>query len=275
MSVAELRKYGIELLSGSGLDDPVHECDYLLSGALKLPLLELRLDPGRKIPAEEKERIKAFFQRRARREPAQYILGVAPFRDLELTVSPAVLIPRPETEELIDLVLARAPRNAQVLDMGTGSGAIPLALKYERPDLTVYAADLSLDALEVAKLNSKNLHLEVEFLHSDLWSNLSGRVFDLVTANLPYVSESEYKECSAEIFYEPVMALTAPNEGLALMEKMIEELPAHLAPGGSAIFELSDVQNAPICTFGERCGFKAESVRDMSGKARFVILSRK
>ena len=82
MSVAELRKYGIELLSGSGLADPVHECDYLLSGALKLPLLELRLDPGRKIPAEEKERIKAFFQRRASREPAQYILGVAPFRDL-------------------------------------------------------------------------------------------------------------------------------------------------------------------------------------------------
>ena len=274
MNVAELRKYGIELLSGSGLDDTVHECDYLLSGALKLPLLELRLDPQRQIPGEAAEQIQEFFKRRARREPAQYILGTAPFRDLELTVSPAVLIPRPETEELIDLALARAPRNGRVLDMGTGSGAIPLALKYERPDLTVCAADLSLDALEVAKLNGKKLNLEVEFLHSDLWSSLSGRVFDLVTANLPYVSESEYKECAAEIFYEPVMALTAPHEGLLLMEKMIEELRTHLAPGGSAIFELSDVQNAPICAFGERFGFKAEGVRDMSGKARFVILTR-
>ena len=273
MNVAELRKYGIDLLSGTELD-AVHECDYLLSGALKLPLLELRLSPERQIPEEEAERIKAFFRRRARREPAQYILGSAPFRDLELTVTPAVLIPRPETEELIDLALARAPRNGKVLDMGTGSGAIPLALKYERPDLTVCAADLSPAALEVAKLNGKNLRLEVEFLLSDLWSNLSGRVFDLVTANLPYVSESEYQECSAEIFYEPVMALTAPREGLFLMEKMIEELAVHLAPHGSAVFELSDAQNALICAFGERFGFKAEGVRDMSGKARFVILTR-
>ena len=82
------------------------------------------------------------------------------------------------------------------------------------------------------------------------------------------------KECAAEIFYEPVMALTAPHEGLLLMEKMIEELRTHLASGGSTIFELSDVQNAPICAFGERFGFKAEGVRDMSGKARFVILTR-
>ncbi|MBR2874028.1 MAG: peptide chain release factor N(5)-glutamine methyltransferase [Lentisphaeria bacterium] len=274
MNIAELRKQGLELLSRSGFDAPEHECDYLLSGALKLPLLTLHLDPQREITPQEAERIVGFFKRRAAREPAQYILGTAPFRDLELEVTPAVLIPRPETEELVDLALERAPRNGSVLDMGTGSGAIPLALKSERPDLHITAVDLSPDALEAAQRNSQKLKLAVDFRHSDLWSALEGRIFDLVTANLPYVSEDEYKECSQEIFFEPVMALTAPDNGLALMKKMIADLSLHLSPGGWAIFELSHHQNPVICQFGRALGFAAECKYDMAGKARFVLLQK-
>ena len=274
MNIAELRKQGLELLARSGFDTPEHECDYLLSGALKLPFWAIHLDPEREITQTEVERVVGFFKRRAVREPAQYILGTAPFRDLELEVTPAVLIPRPETEELVDLALERAPRNGSVLDMGTGSGAIPLALKSERPDLHITAVDLSPEALAVAQRNSEKLKLEIEFRHSDLWSNLEGRVFDLVTANLPYVSENEYKECSQEIFFEPVMALTAPNDGFALMEKMIADLGEHLSPGGWAIFELSHHQNPVICQFGRALGFAAECKYDMAGKARFVLLQK-
>ena len=274
MKIAELRSKGTALLSQAGFDSPLHECDYLLSGALDMSFLDLRLAAEQEISESKAAEITGFFKRRAAREPAQYILGTAPFRDLELDVSPAVLIPRPETEELVDIALEKAPLNGRVLDMGTGSGAIPLALKYERADLTVTAADLSFDALEIARHNSRKLQLEIEFCHSDLWSAFEGRVFDLVTANLPYVSEAEYKECSPEIFFEPVMALTAPDNGLALMKKMITELASHLVPGGYAVFELSDGQNPLICDFGRTLGFTAECKYDMSGKARFVILQR-
>ena len=112
------------------------------------------------------------------------------------------------------------------------------------------------------------------FADLDLWQNLQGRIFDLVTANLPYVSEDEYKQCSSEIFFEPVMALTAPHDGLELMEKMIRELHAHLSPGGWAIFELSPWQNPLICALGTSLNFKAGSVNDLEGKARFVILQK-
>ena len=272
MTAAELRKAGAEILSCAGFDAPQHECDYLLSGALELPLLELHLSPDREIDDSRSRKILEMFRRRAIHEPAQYILGSAPFRDLELTVTPAVLIPRPETEELVTLALKLAPANGKVLDMGTGSGAIPIALKYERPDLHITAADLSPEALNIAHLNARRYKTEIEFIHSDLWQNLQGRSFDLITANLPYVSEKEYKECSQEIFFEPVMALTAPHEGLELMEKMISELQDHLSPGGAALFELSHGQNPLICAYGESLNFKAESVRDLEGKARFVIL---
>ena len=272
MTAAELRKAGVEILKSAGFDAPRHECDYLLSGALGMPLLELCLVPALEIAAPQCDRILEMFRRRAQHEPAQYILGSAPFRELELTVTQAVLIPRPETEELVTLALKLAPVNGKVLDMGTGSGAIPIALKYERPDLQLTASDLSPEALKIAQLNAGRYQTDIEFIHSDLWQNLSERSIDLVTANLPYVSEEEYKECSKEIFFEPVMALTAPHNGLALMEKMISELHAHLLPGGAAIFELSHTQNPMICAFGRSMNFKAESVRDLEGKARFVIL---
>ena len=274
MTAGELRRMGVELLKEASFDFPQHECDYLLSGILHLPLLELQLDLSRVVSETESSRIIEAFRRRAAREPAQYIIGSAPFRDLELAVSPAVLIPRPETEELVTLALERAPHKGKILDMGTGSGAIPIALKSERSDLQITAVDLSEEALKVARLNAQHLGTEIEFLQSDLWSALEGRSFDLVTANLPYVSESEYAQCDPEIFFEPVMALTAHHEGLELMEKMIAELPTHLSPGGWAIFELSPQQNQYIRTFGESRGFAASAVKDLEGKERFVLLRR-
>jgi release factor glutamine methyltransferase len=259
-------------LCSKGVPDARVAAELLSARLLRIGRGMLTNEYSQQVAAPQLEAMRRAMRRLAAGEPLQYVLGYADFYSYRFNVAPGVLIPRPETEELVTLALKLAPANGKVLDMGTGSGAIPIALKYERPDLSHTAADLSPEALNIAQLNARCYKTEIEFIHSDLWQNLQGRSFDLVTANLPYVSEKEYKECSQEIFFEPVMALTAPHEGLELMEKMISELQDHLSPGGAAVFELSHGQNPLICAYGESLNFKAESVRDLEGKARFVIL---
>ena len=272
MTAGEVRARGVELLRRAGLARPEQECAYLMSGILGTPALELGLAPRREITPEEDRLLAEAFRRRALREPAQYILGKAPFRDLELEVTPAVLIPRPETEELVDLALERLKPGAEVLDMGTGSGAIAVSLKTERPDLRVTAADASPAALEIARRNAARYNADIVFILSDLWSALPGKRFDLTAANLPYVSDAEYARCEKEIFFEPRSALTAPEEGLALVRKTVEGLREHLKPGGAALFELGMDQAQKVCALGERHGLAGSIHPDLAEKPRFVLL---
>ena len=272
MTAGELRGRGNALFRRAGIPRPEQECSYLLSGLLHLPLFELDLAPGKEISAADEARILSAFARRAAREPAQYIIGNAPFRELELEVTPDVLIPRPETEELVDLVLSRLPAGAKVLDMGTGSGAVAVALKTERPDLEVTAADSSPGALAVARRNAARYEARISFILSDLWEAFSGERFDFLAANLPYVSDSEYSRCEKELFFEPRRALTAPEEGLALIRRCIAGLGEHLTPGGGALFEVGEKQAPAVCARGKNAGFAASVRRDMAGKERFVLL---
>ena len=234
---------------------------------------KIDLVPGRELSAEEEKKLLSAIVRRAAREPAQYLLGNAPFRDLELEVTPAVLIPRPETEELVDLALSRLAAGAKVLDMGTGSGAIAIALKTERPDLEVTAADASPEALAVARRNAARYEAQISFVLSDLWEAFLEKRFDFLAANLPYVSDPEYFRCEKEIFFEPRRALTAPEEGLALIKRCIAALGEHLTPGGGAVFEVGATQARAVCVLGEKAGFAASVRCDMAGKERFVLLS--
>ena len=273
MTAGELRREGDTLLRRAGLPCPERECAYLLSGILHISPFELDLAPGREIPREEETRLLSAFIRRAAREPSQYIVGSAPFRELELEVTPDVLIPRPETEELVDSALSRLSRGAKVLDMGTGSGAIAISLKTERPDLDVSAADSSPGALAVARRNAARYGAQISFVLSDLWGAFPGKRFDFLAANLPYVSDSEYFRCEKEIFFEPRSALTAPEEGLSLIGRCIAGLGGHLTLGGEAVFEVGETQARTVCALGERAGFAASVRCDMAGKERFVILS--
>lgn len=272
MIVAEARRMGIAVLAAAGFEDPLHEAVYLLSGVLNISPLELQLSPEKEISEDDGNKFISYLERRAGHEPAQYILGTAPFREFELEVNPDVLIPRPETEELVTLALDGLKYGAAVLDIGTGSGAIPVAMKKERPDLQISAVDLSLKALETARRNAARYDADINFIHSDLWNSVPDGKFDMVTANLPYVSDEEYRQCAPEIFFEPVMALTAPDNGLELMKKAIDELPSRLLPGGRAVFELGDWQNEHICRYGISKGLAAECKLDLEGKKRFVIL---
>lgn len=274
MTTAEARREGEVILSSAGVENPQHESIYLLSGVMSLPRLELQLSPSKELSFEEKEKFFSFLARRAEHEPAQYILGRAPFRDLELEVNPDVLIPRPETEELVSLALKRLKPEGIVIDLGTGSGAIPIALKKERPDLQITAVDLSKAALDTARRNAVNNGVEITFIHSDLWQNVPEGRFDVVTANLPYVSDREYRQCDKEIFFEPEMALLAADEGMELMKRAIEDLPDRLSNGGCAIFEMGHWQNEHICRYGTENGLHPETVLDLEGKKRFVILNQ-
>ena len=212
-------------------------------------------------------------RQRASGEPLQYVLGNAPFRELTLDVDRRVLIPRPETESLVDWVLRHLPENGKLLDLGCGSGAIALSVAYERRDADVTAVDLSPDALDVARHNAQKYALDtrVKFFHSDLFSALPGVKFDLIAANLPYVTEEEYPDLDPEVRdFEPFMALVAPDAGMFLMLKTIYGLDEHLNLPGAVIFELSPPQAVPISEALTARGFNAEILPDLCGRNRFV-----
>ena len=213
--------------------------------------------------------------RREKHEPLQYILGHAYFMNLDLKVSPDVLIPRPETELLVEKLCKTVSEGAKILDLGTGSGAIALALAFERKDVFVTAVDVSRKALKIAEENRAKYKLaNVNFLESDLFDKLDGHSFDCIAANLPYISESEYINLMPEVRnFEPQLALTAPDEGLELIYKCIEKAPQYLNPGGVIIFEIGITQAKNIQYALESTGkFKnIETIQDYSRRDRFVF----
>lgn len=272
----ELLRHLESRFAAAGVESPRVEAEILLRECAGIGALELALDAAREVPAEATERILALAARRELREPLQYLLGKAWFMDLELEVTPAVLIPRPETELLVEWVVERLPRGGRLLDLGTGSGAIALSVASMRPDAEVTGVDVSVAALTVAKRNRRALHLEerVRLLESNLFSGVEGEKFDLVAANLPYVTDSEYLQLAPEVRdYEPRLALTAPDEGFALIEAAAAALPGHLQPGGEAIFELAPHQAGRLAGVLSSGGlFRAVEIRrDLTGRERFVV----
>ncbi|MBE6356724.1 MAG: peptide chain release factor N(5)-glutamine methyltransferase [Lentisphaerae bacterium] len=222
--------------------------------------------------APDRETALLWASRRAAGEPLQYILGTAPFREVMLKVDPRVLIPRPETELLAQWLIDHAPDKGCVLDLGCGSGAIAIATAYERSDLQVTAADISTDALALAEENAALCGVKnVTFVNSDLFSALAGCRYDLIGANLPYVTNEEYPFLPAEVRdFEPRLALTAPDRGLALILQTVKELPEHLNHGGGAIFELAPEQAAETAAAMSAIGMTSTVIRDFCGKERFV-----
>ena len=273
MTPAELKKLFEQQFAAAGIETPAVDAALLILEAAGISQLDMILYPERELCPETETFLRQLAQRRCQREPLQYITGKAYFRDLVLSVDPSVLIPRPETELLVDFALEKTPRNGLLLDIGTGSGAIAIACATERPDLDVTAVDISPAALEKAKENSKvNGAENIRFLESDLFSAVEGETFDFIAANLPYVTEEEYSGLAPEVReHEPVLALTAPDEGFLLIQKTAEALRRHLKPGGKAAFELSPFQALRLKTLLETQGFSARISLDLTGRERFVF----
>lgn len=213
-------------------------------------------------------------------EPVQYITGKEVFYDRIFSVSEAVLIPRPETEELVEHVLSMLkifPDYASVMDVGTGSGAIAITLKKEQPTLRVFASDISVEALAVAENNAQTLAADITFVQGDLLQPLidSGEKFDVVVSNPPYIAYSETDVMDVSVMeYEPHLALFAENDGLALYQRLIQQLPSCLKKGGVVAFEIGYHQGRAVKSALAEVYPQAKIavVKDLSGNDRVVLM---
>lgn len=218
------------------------------------------------------EHIAAFEKLAARRragEPVAYILGQREFFGREFSVSPAVLIPRPETELLVELALARAPQDGKVLDLGCGSGCIPVTLKLERPDLAVSAVDISPAALAVAQGNAGRLGADIHLFESDWFSALADTQFDLIVSNPPYIEQHDPHLQQGDLRFEPRGALTDEADGLAHLRVIVAGAAGRLKPGGWLLFEHGWDQGMAARTLLQAAQYaEVQTWRDLAGLDR-------
>ena len=254
-------------LQAAGVDTPRLDAEVLLAAAMGVDRAVIVADPGRLLEPVAARLFMDFAARRRDREPVAYILGCKGFRSLMLSVDARVLIPRPETEHLVEAVLD-LPQGARVCDVGTGSGAIALALKSERPDLRLVATDASADALDVARENAARLGLEVEFHLGDLLADVEGPL-DAIVANPPYVEDGA--ELAREIAgFEPALALRSGPDGLEVIRRL---LPAAGATGARRVaLEIGSTQAAVVSAMTREAGFPDVHVaQDLAGLDRVVV----
>lgn len=218
--------------------------------------------------------ITALMDRRFAGEPLQYIRGKAEFYGREFLVDERVLIPRPETELLVEAALERAPRNARIVDIGTGSGCIAITIDRERPDLRVLSVDRSLDALAVAHRNRTNLGSSARLAASDVLGSVRG-TFAMIVSNPPYIAEAEYDELEPLVRdREPRMALTPGPRGTEIIERIYDDARTRLEPGGLVLLEIGFGQEAALREVAGARGFRVDAILpDLAGIPRVVVSS--
>jgi release factor glutamine methyltransferase len=252
-----------EALAASGLE--AREARLLLARVTGFSEAAVLAFPERALPADAAARFASFSERRRKGEPVAYIVGEKEFYGLRLAVNAAVLIPRPETELLVELALKRDFSSA--LDLGTGSGAIALAIKHQRPAARVVAVESSMAALVVAQRNGSALGLGIEWRHGRWFEAVRGERFDLVVANPPYVAAGDPH--LADLRYEPASALVAGADGLDAMRDIIPAARAHLEPGGRLFVEHGLGQDAAVRSLMQTSGLEeVQTWPDLAGIGR-------
>ena len=227
------------------------------------------------VTEEEEVFVKEIFQQLATHKPAQYIIGQADFYGMQLKVDERVLIPRPETEELVELILAENPEtNFSVLDIGTGSGAIALALAKNRSAWSVTAADISQEALNLASENAKNQKLNIFFKKSDCFAEISEK-YDIIVSNPPYISREDESEVGLNVLYsEPHLALFADEDGLAIYRRIAEDVKDYLKDGGKIYLEIGykQGQSVPELFRKHLPEKRLRTLKDQFGQDRMVVI---
>jgi len=244
LTIGEVLRRSAAYLAERGSPSARLDADLLLAHALGVDRLRLYTDSERPLTPPELARARELLARRGRREPMAYVTGQRGFRRLRLGVGPEVLVPRPETEILVEWALEVAPAGGTALDWGTGSGAIALALADEGERLRVTALERSEPALARARANAAAVAAghAVEWLLSDGFAAAAGRRFDVIVANPPYLSEADLAAAPPELAFEPVEALVSGPTGMEAIEAIARDAPSHLEPGGWLLIEVGDGQ---------------------------------
>lgn len=268
--VREALDSAVIAITAAGCETPRLDAEVLLAHALGVDRAALAIDPDRPVEGEAVRAFQDAVRRRsAEREPVAYITGIKGFRHIDLRVDRRVLIPRPETELLVEAALGLPPA-ARVHDVGTGSGAVALALKQERPDLVVSGSDVSDGALAVARENARRLALGVSFVRADLLDRLGWGAMDAIVSNPPYVAERDRASLAPEITrHEPPEALFAGEDGLDVIRRLTVEAASTTA--ALLALEVGDGQAATVATLMREAGFReTEALRDLAGIERVV-----
>ncbi|HEU0189084.1 MAG TPA: peptide chain release factor N(5)-glutamine methyltransferase [Gallionella sp.] len=274
-SIAEILRNDVRQLEASLNLDPGSariEVQSLLQAVLRVNRAWLLTHPERILDARQQEQYAAFLERRLRGEPVAYILGEREFYGLNFKLTPATLIPRPDTELLVELALQRIPQQerCRVLDLGTGSGAIALSIAHARPEAKVTAVDASEGALEVARENAQRLGLNnVRLLHSDWFSALKDERFDIIVSNPPYIAAGDIHLSQGDVRFEPRSALASGDDGLDDTRRIIAQAKRHLNINGWLLLEHGYDQAAQVRALLQQAGFiEVFSVRDLAGIER-------
>jgi release factor glutamine methyltransferase len=278
MTAQEALDAGAAFLKKAGVESYSLDAALLLASALDTDRTAFLLGPGAPVSACRCKKYRELLERRGNRECTAYITNSREFRFLDLYVDQNVLVPRPDTETLVEAALARIDKLSEtkaapfVLDVGTGSGAVALSLKHERPFIEVAASDLSDAALAVARRNAEKHGLRdgVRFIRSNVFENITGR-FDIIVSNPPYIPHGQIETLQAEVRREPVIALDGGRDGLETIRRIVSGAKKHLLPGGYIFLEVSPQQSDDVSALLVSAGFHGVEVsRDLSGSDRVL-----
>lgn len=267
-----MKKYS-QVLKSSGINTPRMDVEVLLSYILNYPRIKLYTEHDMSLKKEEYKKLKEMVSRRKKAEPIAYITGKKEFYSLSFKVTENVLIPRPETEILVEAILDQKFKEKTVLDIGTGSGNIAISLKKHNPTLRITATDISKEALTVARENASTIlgEHDIQFLHSDLFENIHQK-YDIIVSNPPYIPTWELNTLMPDVKeYEPVRALDGGRDGYLFYEKIINQSTQYLNQKGNLFMEMNPVLCPDITGLLERSGFKKiKIIRDYEKRKRVV-----
>lgn len=286
-TIRKLIRWAAGYLEKHGADSPRLSAEVLLATVLGTSRIDLYVNYAKPLESTELDKFKQLLLRRARREPLAYITGEKEFWSMALRVTPAVLIPRPETECLVEAALAVMAQPlptgpGRILEVGTGSGAIVIALASEQSQHRYTATDVSAAAVRVAAENARRHGVDhrIDFICADGFDAIvpGGRPFDIIVSNPPYIRSGELAHLAPEIYnYEPHLALDGTENGLAVIRRMIEQAPAFLKAGGRLLMEIAYDQDNDVRKLGAAADAYADIAfrRDLNGHMRVVVLTKK
>ncbi|MCL2040049.1 MAG: peptide chain release factor N(5)-glutamine methyltransferase [Bacteroidetes bacterium] len=276
-TIKEIFKFGIDFLKTHNIESPDVNTEMLLCWILNLSRIEIRLESDKIITEKQQKQFMEALKSRANHTPLQYIIGKISFYNITINVNKSVLIPRPETEELVKIIINNIHESCyqirNILDIGTGSGCISIALGKEFTDIKIDGIDISASAINCANANKNSLNISnITFINADISDYQTNKKYDIIVSNPPYISIYDYEKLDKELFFEPKIALTDNNDGLTFYRMIADKSNSFLNKNGKIFLECGINQAEKIVSIFDNNKYKIQIVKDFAGIDRFIIL---